>query len=149
MLDQNPPAPQITLEQFQAICAKSLPLAEVFDFEVVDLQHGHAVGRMPFDDKHLRPGGTISGPSMMALADYVMYAVVLSMIGPVELAVTTSLNINFLRKPGQADLFADGRILKLGRQLAYGEVELRSAGQDDLVAHVTATYSIPPDRGNG
>ena len=82
----------------------------------------------------------------MAIADATLYAVVLGMIGRVELAVTTSLNINFLRKPPQADIIAEGRILKLGQRLAVGEVMLFSEGVDEPVAHVTGTYSIPPRR---
>ena len=101
--------------------------------------------RLIYSERNLRPGGTLSGPSMMALADHAMYAVILAHIGPVALAVTTNLNINFLRKPGQADLIAEARLLKLGRRLAVGEVGIRSEGAEDLVAHVTCTYSIPPD----
>ncbi len=82
----------------------------------------------------------------MALADVTLYAVVLGMIGKVELAVTTSLNINFLRKPGQKDILAEGRILKLGQRLAVGEVLLYTEGEAEPVAHVTGTYSIPPRR---
>lgn len=100
--------------------------------------------RLRFSDKNLRPGGTISGPAMMALADYAMYAVVLAHIGPVALAVTTNLNINFLRKPGPADVVAEAKLLKLGRRLAVGEVIISQAGLDGPVAHVTSTYSIPP-----
>ena len=84
----------------------------------------------------------------MALADATLYAVVLGMIGQVELAVTTSLNINFLRKPPPADVIAEGRILKLGKRLAVGEVLLLSAELDEPVAHVTGTYSIPPLSGH-
>ena len=80
----------------------------------------------------------------MGLADLAMYAVVLASIGRVELAVTTSLTINFLRKPAPADIIAEARLLKLGKRLAVGEVELFSAGDPEMVAHVTATYSIPP-----
>ncbi len=92
----------------------------------------------------LRPGSTISGPTLMALADFAMYVVLLSAIGPVGLAVTTNLNINFLRKgaPG-LDVLAAARLLKLGKRLAVGEVSLLSAGSVDPIAHVTATYSIP------
>ena len=92
----------------------------------------------------LRPGGTISGPTLMALADCAMYVVLLSAIGPVALAVTTNLNINFLRK-GVAghDVIAEARLLKLGKRLAVGEVTLLSASSPDPIAHVTATYSIP------
>jgi uncharacterized protein (TIGR00369 family) len=103
--------------------------------------------RQTYDESMLRPGGTISGPTLMALSDVAMYVVLLSAIGPVGLAVTTNLNINFLRKaPAGHDLLAEGKLLKLGKRLAVGEVTLRSAASDDLVAHATLTYSIPPQR---
>jgi uncharacterized protein (TIGR00369 family) len=100
--------------------------------------------RQRYSEKMLRPGGTVSGPTLMALADFAMYVVLLSAIGPVGLAVTTNLNINFLRKgqPGR-DVLAAGRLLKLGKRLAVGEVNLLSADSPDPIAHVTATYSIP------
>jgi uncharacterized protein (TIGR00369 family) len=100
--------------------------------------------RQRYSDRMLRPGGTISGPTLMALADCAMYVVLLSAIGPVGLAVTTNLNINFLRKgqPGQ-DVLAAAKLLKLGKRLAVGEVNLLSGTSPDPVAHVTATYSIP------
>ena len=101
--------------------------------------------RLLYHDRHLRPGGTISGPAMMSLADYAMYVALLAQLGPVALAVTTNLSINFLRKPEQVDLIADCTILKLGKRLAVGEVAMHSQGSDDLVAHVVATYSVPPD----
>jgi uncharacterized protein (TIGR00369 family) len=102
------------------------------------------VVRQRYSDRMLRPGGTISGPTLMGLADCAMYVVLLSAIGPVGLAVTTNLNINFLRKgaPGH-DIVAAARLLKLGKRLAVGEVELFSDGPADPIAHVTATYSIP------
>jgi uncharacterized protein (TIGR00369 family) len=100
--------------------------------------------RRRYSDQMLRPGGTISGPTLMALADCAMYVVLLSAIGPVGLAVTTNLNINFLRKgrPGQ-DVLAAAKLLKLGKRLAVGEVSLLSGTSPDPIAHVTATYSIP------
>jgi uncharacterized protein (TIGR00369 family) len=100
--------------------------------------------RQRYSEQMLRPGGTISGPTLMALADCAMYVVLLSAIGPVGLAVTTNLTINFLRKgsAGQ-DVLAAARLLKLGKRLAVGEVNLMSAGLPDPIAHVTATYSIP------
>jgi uncharacterized protein (TIGR00369 family) len=100
--------------------------------------------RERFGEHMLRPGGTVSGPTLMALADFAMYVVLLSAIGPVGLAVTTNLNINFLRKgaPGQ-DVLAEARLLKLGKRLAVGEVSLLSGSSPDPIAHVTATYSIP------
>ncbi len=100
--------------------------------------------RQRYSDQMLRPGGTISGPTLMAMADLAMYVVLLSAIGPIGLAVTTSLNINFLRKgqPGK-DILAAARLLKLGKRLAVGEVNLLSGSSPDPIAHVTSTYSIP------
>jgi len=103
--------------------------------------------REAYDEEMLRPGGTVSGPTLMELADLAMYVVLLSAIGPVGLAVTTSLNINFLSKaPAGHDLIAEARLLKLGKRLAVGEITLYSAAGPDPVAHVTSTYSIPPKR---
>ncbi|HZH52060.1 MAG TPA: PaaI family thioesterase [Microvirga sp.] len=99
--------------------------------------------RMDYHERHLRPGGTLSGPSMMALADLGLYAAILAHIGPVGLAVTTNLNFNFMRKPGQRPLVAECRLLKLGKRLAVGEASIYSEGSDDLVCHATGTYSIP------
>jgi len=99
--------------------------------------------RKAFHEDHLRPGGTVSGPTMMELADFAMYVAVFSAAGPQPLAVTTNLNINFLRKPAAADLIAEARLMKVGKRLAVGEVSLYSDGQDDMVAHVTSTYSLP------
>ena len=100
--------------------------------------------RQRFSEQMLRPGGTVSGPTLMALADFAMYVVLLSAIGPVGLAVTTNLTINFLRKgqPG-ADVLAAAKLLKLGKRLAVGEVVLLSGTSPDPIAHVTSTYSIP------
>jgi uncharacterized protein (TIGR00369 family) len=100
--------------------------------------------RQAFRQRSVRPGGTISGPTMMALADFAMYVAVLAAIGPVPLAVTINLNINFLRKAAPRDLLAEARLLKLGKRLATGEVTICSQGETELVAHVTSTYSIPP-----
>jgi uncharacterized protein (TIGR00369 family) len=102
--------------------------------------------RCDYHERHLRPGGTISGPTMMALADLALYVAILAQIGPVGLAVTTSLNYNFLRKPGQAALIGECRLLKLGRRLAVGEVSLFSQGESEMVCHATGTYSIPSER---
>ena len=99
--------------------------------------------RRHFQEDHLRPGGTISGPTMMELADFAMYVAVFSAIGPQPLAVTTNLNINFLRKPTRADLIAEARLMKVGKRLAVGEVAIYSDGIAEPVAHVTSTYSIP------
>ena len=138
------PKAHISIEAFEALCRREANFVEQYGFVTEYIGYGEARARLPFDDAHIRPGGTISGPAMMALADFTMYALVLGMIGPVPLAVTTSLNINFLRKPGRSDVLDEARILKLGKRLAVGEVNLASAGSAGPVAHVTATYSIPP-----
>ena len=80
---------------------------------------------------------------MMGLTDFAMYVAILASVGPVPLAVTTNLNINFLRKPAQRDLIADTRLIKLGKRLAVGEVQIYSEGDDEMVAHATATYALP------
>ena len=111
-------------------------------------QHVEAVGprsarlRMAYHERHVRPGGTISGASMMALADLAIYVAVLANIGPVPLAVTTNISFNFLRKPGPRDLVAKAKLLKLGKRLAVGEVLLFSNDSPDLVCHATGTYAI-------
>ena len=93
---------------------------------------------------HLRPGGTISGPTIFALADVALYVAILAQIGEVELAVTTNLAINFLRKAGPGDLIGEARLLKLGKRLAVGEIAIFSSSAAEMVAHATGTYSIPP-----
>jgi uncharacterized protein (TIGR00369 family) len=102
--------------------------------------------RKRFSERSLRPGGTISGTTMMALADFAPYVAILASIGWVPLAVTINLTINFLRKPPATDLFAEARLIKLGKRLAVADVGIRSEGEDELVAHATSTYSIPPQR---
>ena len=101
--------------------------------------------RLVVADRHLRPGGTVSGPSMFGLADVGAYLAILSRIGPVALAVTTNCSIDFMRKPAAgADLVADTRLLKLGRTLAVCDVLIRSEGVEAPVARASLTYSIPP-----
>jgi uncharacterized protein (TIGR00369 family) len=111
---------------------------------IEDAWHGGCRIRRKFNPKSLRPGGTISGPTMMALTDFAMYVAILASIGPVPLAVTTNLNINFLRRPAQRDLIAEVKLIKLGKRLAVGDVAIYSDGIDEMVAHATSTYSIPP-----
>ena len=111
-----------------------------------EVWHGGSRVRRAFSERSLRPGGTISGPTMMGLADFAVYVAILASIGPQPLTVTTNLNINFLRKPAQRDLIAEARLIKLGKRLAVGEVEIYSEGEDEMVAHATATYSVPPAR---
>jgi uncharacterized protein (TIGR00369 family) len=98
----------------------------------------------PVTERHGRPGGTLSGPTMMMLADTAAWMAILAQIGPVLLAVTTSLHIDFLRKPDIADLIAHATILKLGRRIAVVDVSIYSRGRDEMVAKAQVTYSIPP-----
>lgn len=99
--------------------------------------------RLPTHERHLRPGGTISGPTLMWLVDCGFYLLILGQLGPVALAVTTSLNINFMRKPEPADLIGEGRLMKLGKTLAVGDFTIWSDGKPEPVAHATVTYAIP------
>jgi uncharacterized protein (TIGR00369 family) len=138
-------APKLSRKKLEALLSAEFP--EMFDaqrgYVIEGVWRGGCRLRRHFHPKSLRPGGTVSGPIIMALADVAMYVAVLSAIGWVPLAVTTNLNINFLRKPAPRDLLAEARLLKLGKRLAVGEVGIRSDGGDELVAHVTSTYSIP------
>ena len=135
---------RISKQEFTALIDAELPWAVDAGIELHSIEYGKVTLGLPYQERSIRPGGSISGPHMMMLADACMYAVVLSMIGKVELAVTTSFNINFLRKPSESDLSAEGKIIKLGKRLAVLEVSLFS--KEDIVAHATGTYSIPPDR---
>ena len=121
--------------------------AQVADeFHVEDVEEGAITLRLKVSDKHLRPGGTVSGPSMFGLADVCAYLVTLAMIGPKALAVTTSCSIDFMRKPvAGVDLIATARLLKLGKQLSVSDVLIYSEGGDKPVARASLTYAIPPD----
>ena len=127
-----------------AFLARDFPqVCDDFALERVDMD-GLRV-RLKVDDRHLRPGGTVSGPSMFGLADVAVYLAILSRLGPVALAVTTNCAIDFMRKPAAAtDLICDVRLLKLGRVLAVGDCLIRSDGMEAPVARASLTYSIPP-----
>lgn len=136
----------MSADEFCEILDERLPFGEMMGLAVDYFQSDHVRLRAVYSERFLRPGGTIAGPVMMGLADAALYALVLSRIGPVELAVTTNLTINFLKRPAPGDVIADARMLKLGKRLAVGEVSLfsESDSAEDPVAHVTGTYSIPP-----
>ncbi|HZL58677.1 MAG TPA: PaaI family thioesterase [Stellaceae bacterium] len=136
---------RITIAEFEEVLRRGAPFAAALGVEIVELGRERCVFRLPYRADFLRPGGTISGPMMMGLADLAMYGAVLAAVGKQELAVTTNLNINFLRKPGPAALVAEAKLLKLGKRLAIGEVAIFSEGDPAMVAHVTATYSLPPE----
>jgi uncharacterized protein (TIGR00369 family) len=139
-------AAKLTRKELTDLLSAEFP--EMFNsksgYTVEEIWRGGCRVRRHFSPNSLRPGGTLSGATMMALADFAVYVAVLGSVGWLPLAVTTNLTINFLKKPAARDLIADARLLKLGKRLAVGEVGIRSDGEDELVAHVTSTYSIPP-----
>ena len=139
-------APRISAEAFAELAWEGVPYAGQLGCRIERFAAGEVVIRLPFSGLLLRPGGTICGPALMALADVTLYGVVLSMIGRVELAVTTDLTFHFLTRPAPVDVLASGRLLKLGRRLAVGEVIMCSDGDPRPICHVTGTYAIPPDR---
>ena len=138
--------PQMTAAELEAFLAAQFPQMQSLPYRVERVDDGSLLLRMFYHENQLRPGGTISGPSLMTLADTAMYFLVLAHIGPVALAVTTNLNINFLRKPQPGDVLAQANLLKLGTRLAVGDVTMFSEGDVEPVAHATVTYSIPPQR---
>lgn len=129
--------------QLEAFLDQHFPQARNY-CQITALSGDSLTVRMPFRPDMLRPGGTISGPALMGLADLGAYLLILSQLGPVALAVTTNLNINFLRKPEPHDVLADVRMLKRGKQLAICEVHMKSTLDQQLIAQATVTYSIPP-----
>lgn len=138
---------KITIEEIQEVTRQQLPLAETFGFKVERIEHNECVVRARYKEDFLRPGGTISGPVLMALADYAMWGAIMSAADRVQMALTTNLNINFLLRPEPGDIVAIAKVIKLGKRLAVGSVEvLGNTNQEQLVAHVTCTYSLPPNR---
>lgn len=134
-------------EALEAFLAREFPQV-AGDFAIDRIAEYGLVVRLKVAERHLRPGGTVSGPSMFALADVAFYLAILSRIGPVALAVTTNCSIDFMRKPEAGhDLTGEARILKLGRQLAVGDVLIRSDGAGAVVARASLTYAIPPRQG--
>ena len=113
------------------------------NFKILNTKPNSLSMLMHISDEHLRPGGTVSGPTMFLLADVSFYLATLSMIGPKSLAVTTNCSINFLRKPNISDLISESRVLKIGKTLSVGDVLIYSEGIKEPVAHASLTYSIP------
>ncbi len=130
----------------EAFLARDFPQVSG-EFSVDSVAPMQAVIRLSPSERHLRPGGTVSGPTLFALADLAIYLALLAMIGPEALAVTTNASIDFMRKPASGrDLLAEARLLKLGRVLVVGDVMIRSEGEPGPVARAALTYSIPPAR---
>ncbi len=136
-----------TLDELRAYLVEIFPeYWKSGGLRVEDMTPMSATLRLIHHPRHLRPGGTISGPTMFAVCDAALYVAILSEIGRIAQAVTTSASINFLRKPAPADLIAKATLIKLGARLAVGEVALYSEGESEMVAHATGTYSIPARR---
>lgn len=135
--------PRMNAEELESFIAKNFPGGKSFS-QVEEVGDDWIRVRLPYSDDYLRPGGTISGPVLMSLADTATYMLILAMLGPVALAVTTSLNINFMRRPTPDAMIAKVKMLKLGRQLAVMDVMIEAATTGALVAQATVTYSIPP-----
>jgi uncharacterized protein (TIGR00369 family) len=130
-------------EDIARFMAQAFPRSQ---FTIVQAQHRTATIRRQVTQDDTRPGGTVSGPTLMALADTALYVAIHSTIGLTPQAVTASLNINFLRRPpADKAIVATCKLLKVGRSLVVGEVSLFSEGTEDPVAHVVGTYAIPPD----
>lgn len=139
-------AVKMTATELEEFLAREFPQAfgPGRPHKVESVGPGTALVRLQAGYDQLRPGGTVSGPAMMQLADGAIYVAILAALGPVALAVTTNLSINFLKKPEPGDILAECRLLKVGKRLVIGEASLRSERDSDLVAHCVATYSVPP-----
>lgn len=133
----------LTAADIQHIIHEGVPASVDSGLRIEEVSDEHITARLPFNPRMVRPGGTVSGPTMMTLADAAMYAAILARLGRVEMAVTSNFNINFLSRPRPADLLARARVLRLGSRLAFLEVELYSEGSDEMVAHATGSYALP------
>ncbi len=143
LLPAMTPTPAMTVDQLQQFLTDAFPGAPI-PYVVEEITTSGIRIRLPITAANSRPGGTVSGPSLMALADTAAWLVIVGQIGPVALAVTTGLHIDFLRKPALVDLVAVGTLLKLGKRLAVADVAMFSLGSEPVVAKAQVTYSIPP-----
>src|SRR5262245_42467948 len=140
--------PALAAEELTRLLSTEFPQvwSRVSGLSIEEVWSGGCRLRQAFREQNLRPGATISGATIMALGDSAVYVAVLATIGWEPLAVTTWLKDKFLRKPGHNDLLADSELIKIGKRLVVGEVMIRQAGEDEAVAHLTSTYSVPPRR---
>lgn len=138
----RPMKPRITATQFLTLIHETIPMTQHFGFDVPALEWGRARLMMKGDDALVRAGGSVSGPSLMTLVDAALYAAVLTRLGMEPMAVTSDLNIRFLKRPPPEDLYADAYILRMGRRQAVGEITV--SGADGVpVVHATGTYALP------
>ena len=136
---------KMSADEIMSLLTETFP-QQAKNFRIDELSETSLVVRHKIDDSHLRPGGTVSGPTMFSLADISLYILTMSRIGPVSLAVTTNCSLDFMRKPEAAvDLIAETRLLKLGKNLCVGDVLIYSDGSKKPVARASMTYSIPPN----
>jgi uncharacterized protein (TIGR00369 family) len=136
---------RITEARFLRVLREGMPSGAALPIEIVSLVRGRCVVRMRTGPADIRPGGTVAGPVLFQLADLAVYAAVMSAVGEVPLAVTTDATIHFLRRPLATTLIARARLLKEGKRLVVGEVEIEHEGEPGMpVAHAVMTYSVPP-----
>jgi uncharacterized protein (TIGR00369 family) len=134
---------RITPAEFHAKVIAPVPFVAQLETELLALEDGFLRLRLPWRELYQRPGNTVAGPVMMALADIIMYGLVMSRVGEVPMAVTTHLNCTFLRKPGPVALIAEGRLVRLGRTLAFGDILLSAEGSADPCFQASCTYALP------
>jgi uncharacterized protein (TIGR00369 family) len=138
---------RITIAEFVEVLKVGMPSAMAMGFEIVSLVRGAAVLRSTTGEADLRPGGTVSGPTLFSLADLAMYAAVMSAVGCVPLAVTTDATVHFLRKPKVGALIVRAKLLKVGKRLVVGEVVIEGEGGEEggaeAVMHAVMTYAVP------
>lgn len=144
MSDSKTTDAKIYADEFLEIARDGVPYVGQLGLAVELWEAGHVRMRLPYSDLIRRPGGTICGPALMGLADVTLYGLVMSLLGRCELAVTTDLSFHFLSKPEPVDVLAEGRIIKLGRRLAVGEVSMMSDGKSQPICHGIGSYAIPP-----
>ena len=142
---KEPRPAAMSAAEIEVFLAREFPqmARELGKLSVLEATGDHALIRLGIGERHLRPGGTVSGPTQFALSDVGAYVAVLAAVGPKALAVTTSGNINFLKKPAVSDLNVLARILKHGKRLIVVDCTLWSEGTEDVVAHAVLTYSLP------
>lgn len=141
--------PKLTAAQVRDLMRIGLPATEADGLEVESLEPAGATVRIPYHPRMLRPGESVSGPVLMGAADAAMYAALLGHLGPVEMALTSNFNCNFLARALPGDVIASAHILRLGRRIAVLEVEVRTTARDDLAAHVTGSYVLPEGSATG
>ena len=135
---------RISAAAFRRLAFDGVPYAGQLGCRIERFEAGLVTVRMPWQDLLRRPGGTICGPALMAVADIALWGLVMSVLGRVEPAVTADLNVHFLRRPAPKDVLADASLLKLGQRLAVGQVTMRSDGNPRPICHASGTYALPP-----